>query len=238
MIETNRGGVHKVFEKPNPAQQRSSLYVVFRDKKGNPFGQLPKTFQALFPARLDTFSRTRWLTSLTSVKQAGLLNVHNLLARALLRWVCRCQNKPLPDILAAPGWEPPGTPEASSDEEATAVKNTTETDWAAWNRNQRRGAKRFAVTRPTGVVIVALRALGPLVTLLNSIEKMASSSWEEEQMHKCCEGSDFTTRLEEAASLRRVKEPPGAVSGRRCESPNLTVEICVFVVMLGERYTS
>ncbi len=42
IIETNRGGVHKVFEKPNPAQQRSSPYVVFREKKGNPFGHQPK----------------------------------------------------------------------------------------------------------------------------------------------------------------------------------------------------
>ena len=59
-----------------------------------------KVSHALCPRSIDTFPRTRWLTSLKSVSQCGLLSMHGLLSRALLRFLAISERKRPPPIFS------------------------------------------------------------------------------------------------------------------------------------------
>ena len=79
-------------------------------------------------------------------------------------------------------------------------------DWAAWNREQKRGTKHFAQQHPEGIIIVAARVLQPCVRLLNGVEEVSSHAWVQKQMEACIDGRrTYLTRIEEAVSQQRLE---------------------------------
>jgi hypothetical protein len=87
-------------------------------------------------------------------------------------------------------------------------------DWAAWNKLQRRDARRFVASKPHGVLVILGHCLAPLVKYLHVVEKSAGAAWSELQLANAVDGL-FQSRVEEAISLGRVKDcakdAPGAV---------------------------
>jgi hypothetical protein len=127
------------------------------------------------------------------------------LPRVLLRWVALSEKKRPPPVFTAVG------PDTCSDEAAGAADDRAPRERAkpgeraAWNKDQRRGARHFAKTQPAGVLVVACKCLQPLVQLLRGQETVSSESWFQKQLHACSLGLPVQTRAEEAHTQERLE---------------------------------
>jgi hypothetical protein len=173
----------------------------------------------LLPNRLVIFSRTRWMQSVTPIAEAALLaNTHNLLPRAVMAWTSKtkgvdeCKKSefdPRWDAISSDG-EKEGEdvaeepPKAAGDIEgdAGAPAATGNIDWAAYNKEQQKGSRKFAALRPAGVLVSTVIVAQPMVALQQRVEDLDSDDWEVNQLHKAAvSGKPIKTRMCSVAAL-------------------------------------
>jgi hypothetical protein len=152
----------------------------------------------LFPAGWEIFPRHRWLTKASSIQEAALLAMmHGLLTRTIRAYVPALHGAPIavqvPDL-----WDA-GEPIDSDDEmplDRPRCPNSSN-DWAEFNQKQRGDTRRFGESSPGPELIVACLVLKTTTRLMNSMQSIASSHWEEQQQFRAMTaGEPIVTRLQ------------------------------------------
>lgn len=156
-----------------------------------------KLARLLLPSPLKAFPRTRWLTSIVSLRQFGLvLPVHNLLCQAIPRWLGQsmqdkgvCRNS----------WD---VPAEDSDAERTRRPEPHASDgdvggrdWATYNSMLQGESLRFAQAQPGPHLLVSLLCLHPATRLMNHYEKVGSKAWDFRAMAQALRGGDEGLRI-------------------------------------------
>jgi hypothetical protein len=156
---------------------------------------------SLMPHRFEIFSRTRWLGSVAPLTGAALLaDIHNLLPRAIIAW-CNLGLAPIASIqVCEAAWD--GLP--SDDDVSDKDREILPGAWAAWNRKQQRDSKKFAMSRPAGVLLMSSFALQPNVRLQRAVQYLDGDVWQRHQLYKACAGQPYRTRIEHVASLAQT----------------------------------
>ena len=165
------------------------------------------TAQALYPRALPLFPRSRWMNSAASLCEAALLAAcHNILPRALLRWLGPAKQLQSKAAFSRPlGTRPPvedaawdlsssemdGLPDGGGcavDDPppppmplVAASLGPTSSDWTHFNEVQKMDARKFGQSDPRSRLLVARICLAPQISLLHHVEKQAAESFDKEQ---------------------------------------------------------
>jgi hypothetical protein len=135
----------------------------------------------LLPRAIEMFPRHRWMTSIVSLKQIGLLaSVHDLFVSAVPRWIPKLRGQRQGNVVRLPVAVPDGWDVEADDEEPARGKRKKQqvqlaaseggpppasavVDWTAYNEKQRGNVLVFASTQPKGRLVLACIVLGQLV---------------------------------------------------------------------------
>ena len=165
----------------------------------------------LLPTKLKLVKTNRWLRTLAPIGQIALLaNTHNLLARAVVRWLAMIQNKRKPPLRTTMDFDNAevtlqGINLSHAEDDVEVVRPVTPADWAKWNKQEQRGALRFVAQHPRAVLLAIMISLQAMVRLQRDAEKIDSDRFELQQMRNAAKGSESRTRVEHLALGEMIK---------------------------------
>ena len=167
---------------------------------------------ALYPSIITVFPRHRWVSSLDSVQAYTLLSLHNVLERAILRWLKVLEGKvPSPVAVAHDvnigAWQLPEDSESDDGDQAIAhdPKQAPGSRWAEINKQNRGDSKRFVMSKPGNELVVSLATMQLSVKFLHAIERLGSEDWDKVQCHAFQTTGKCSSRMMEANSGRMEK---------------------------------
>lgn len=141
---------------------------------------------------------------------AKVSNIHNLFDRTLIAW-CGGQLAGAPTLAAPPEeWAaPPSEDEGANEDGAAAAAAESQQqpasgaaqDWTKWNQKQQRDSRKFAQSKPAGVLLLSYIVLSCLCCLQRRVEVVDSAAWERQALHKGTLNLPFQTRMSYMASL-------------------------------------
>ena len=172
----------------------------------------------------DPLARHRWVNSGDALQSYSLLAcVHNVLPVAVLLWLNALQSGQQPKDLPTPEIQTDfmmiddavlvGPSKAASKPGEVALghevvgeeSNANAMPWTEWNQNQRNKAKRFAMSNPVAVLVIATTTIELAVHLLHIIERVGSENFELQQEWQKLKGKPGKPRVHELAGSKLQK---------------------------------
>ena len=164
----HRDAVLELFVPPNEVQQKERLRFLLKGDLTSDrvplyyANRVPDVTSwagqlawALLPRATPLLNTSRWLLSVTPLRMCGLVaHVHNLLARAVPRWLARLKQKIPPPMH---GWDLPEEVEVPRQQNPQEPK-----DWKLFNEQQRFTTAEWVASDPSPALTIACVVLAPV----------------------------------------------------------------------------